>query len=222
MKKAKHSLSSEAGFSLIELVIVMLLLLILTVSAGLGMALTRIHGADAQAVALMDIFQEARQKALTQGKTLRVEINDTKKQIRLIDENATNASTDDIVITTLNINRATTVGVTPANVTGATPALPKGNSPIPVIQYTQTSYPLSKNNKVKTLRFLKSGEVVDAGTDNLGTGALTSGTTIYVYNGAEGSKSSVVRAITLSGITADAQVFKCQADTQGICKGWVK
>jgi hypothetical protein len=200
----------------------MLLLLILAVSAGLGMALTKINGADAQVVALMNVFQEARQKALTQGKTLRVEINDTKKQIRLIDEKGTKTGDDDVVLSALNIDRATTVGTKPANITSSTPAVPKGSSPIPVIQYKTTNYPLSQNDMVHTLRFLKSGEVVDAGTDNLGTGALISGTTIYVYNGSNGSKSSVVRVITLSGVTADSQIFKCRTDPQGNCTQWVK
>lgn len=218
----KSNLSSENGFSLVEVLIVIALLLILTTFAILSRGSTELFAADKQALAIMDVLQEARQKSLTQGQTLRVELNDTKKQIRLIDENNTAAATDDVIISSSNFNPLTTVGVKPANINTVGGILPPSSSPVPEIQYAQTTYAPSATDRVKTLRFLKTGEVVDAGTDNLGTGAISSGVTIYVYNGASGSRSSVVRAITLSGITASAQLFKCQTNGQGICTVWVK
>ena len=218
----KYYLSSEQGFSLIELLVAIILLAVLATFAFLGTSSNKLFAADTQAMAIMDVLQEARQKALTQGQTLRVELNDTKKLIRLIDENNTTVGSDDSIIVTKNFDPTTTVGVKPANINPVGGIVPQSTSPIPEIQYTQTTYPLSANDKVKTLRFLKTGEVVDAGTDNLGTGAISSGVTIYVYNGPSGSKSSVVRAITLSGITAVSQLYKCQTNSQGICTTWVK
>lgn len=217
----KCALSSEQGFSLIEMLVVIVLMAILVTFAILGTSSRKLFAADTQALAIIDILQEARQKALTQGKALRVEINDTDKQIRLIDENSTIAANDDRVLQTQSFDSSVTVGVKPANV-NIFGTLPKSNSPIPEIQFKQTSYPLSANDKVKTLRFLKNGEVVDGGTDDLGTGALSSGVTVYVYNGASGSRSNVVRAVTVSGITAAVELLKCQTDGEGTCKVWVK
>jgi type II secretion system protein H len=218
----KHFVSSEQGFSLVELVVVMMLLAIMATIAFLGMSSNKLFDADTQAFAIIDILQEARQKALTQGKTLRVELNDTKKQIRLIDENSTTVAADDVIVQARTFNPGLTIGVKPSNVNPLTGALPQSSSPVPEIQYTQTNYPMSANDKVKTLRFLKTGEVVDGGTDNLGTGAINTGVTIYVYNGASGSKATVIRAITVSGITAAAQLFKCHTNEQGVCTGWIK
>ena len=217
-----NALSFEKGFSLLELLIVIILIGVVTTFALLSNSAPRLFAADDQALKIIDILQEARQKALTQGQTLRVELNDTKKQIRVIDENNTTAAADDKVLSSSDFNPLTTVGTRPSNINTVGGIVPQASSPIPEIQYTQTTYPLSATNRVKTLRFLKTGEVVDAGTDNLGTGALSSGVTIYVYNGASGSRSNVVRAITLSGITAVSQLFKCQTNSQGICTVWVK
>lgn len=217
----KYALSLEKGFSLIEMLVVIVLLAILVSFALLGTSSRTLYAADTQALAIIDILQEARQKALTQGKTLRVEINDTAKQIRLIDENSTTAANDDEILQRQNFDSSVTVGIKPANV-NIFGALPTSNSPIPEIQFKQTTYPLSVNDRVKTLRFLKNGEVVDGGSDDLGTGAITSGVTIYVYNGASGSRSSVVRAITVSGITASVEFLKCQTNGEGTCIVWAK
>ena len=217
----KSASPSEQGFSLIELLIVMVILGVLVTFALLGTSSRKLYAADTQAMTIIDILQEARQKALTLGKTLRVEINDTDKQIRLIDENSTASGNDDEILQSKSFDPSVTVGVKPSNV-NIFGALPKSSSPIPEIQFKQTTYPLSANDKVKTLRFLKNGEVVDGGSDDLGTGALSSGVTIYVYNGSSGSRSNVVRAITISGITAAVDFLKCQTDGEGTCILWVK
>lgn len=219
--KEKYT-SSQQGFSLLELLIVMIILSVLAGIVVLGTSSSKLYAADNQALAITDILQEARQKALTGRKTFRVELNDTKKQIRLIDENNTTTAADDKIIRTSAFNPATTVGTPPANVDPVYSVLPQSGSPIPVIQYTQTNYPPSANDSVKTLRFTRTGEVVDGGTDNLGTGANNAGVAIYVYNGSVGSGSSIVRAITLSGITAATQLFKCKTDSKGICISWAK
>lgn len=222
MMNRKNSLSSEQGISIVELLVVIILMATLVSFAMLGRASTKLFAADDQALIITDILQEARQKALTQGKILRVELNDTKKLIRLIDENNTTVAADDKVIRTSSYNPATSVGSKPANIDPVLSVFPKTLSPMPEIQYKKTAYPMSANDNVKTLRFNKIGEVLDDGTDGLGTGAVNSGTTIYVYNGASGSMSNVVRAITLSGITAGSQLLKCQTNQSGICVLWTK
>ena len=213
---------SERGFSLIELMIVVILISAIITFAIMSTPSKQLFAADNQAFAIMDILQEARQRALTQGSTFRVELNDSKKEIRLIDENYTLNAADDEIIKVSYFDSATTVGTKPANVSVAGGVAPQSNAPIPEVQYVQTTYPLSANDKVQTLRFLKSGEVVDDGTDNQGDGAVTNGATIYVYNGAKGSKSSVVRAITVSGVTAATELLKCKTNGQGACASWSK
>lgn len=219
----KHAEYNEKGFSLVELLVVLVLIVIVSTIAALSLSSNKLFAADAQALVIMDILQEARQKALTERKTLRVELNDTKKQIRLIDENDTTAtSADDKIIRAVAFNPAVSVGTAPANVDPVLSVLPRAAAPVPEMSYRQTNYTLSANDSVKTLRFTKAGEVVDGGTDNLGAGAISSGTTVYVYNGARGGSSSVVRAITVSGVTASPQLFKCKLNGQGICALWSK
>lgn len=212
---------SEKGFSLIEILIVLTVLVIITTVAIIGYSSKRLYAADDQALKIMDVFQEARQRALTQASTFRVELNDTKKQIRLIDENNTASAADDQVLSTLDFDPNTTVGTKPPNVKPVAGIVPQRNYPVPEITYTQTTYPSSATDRVKTLRFIKSGEVVDGGTDDLGTGAIVSGVTIYVYNGSAGNMSTAVRAVTLGGVTAVAHLFKCQTNGEGYCTKWI-
>ena len=219
----KHRRNSESGFSLIELLLVIILIAVVTTIAVMSLSANRLFAADNQALLIMDVLQTARQKALTERKTLRVELNDTKKQLRLIDENDTPATAaDDKIIRSVPFNAAVSVGTAPQSVDPILSVLPPSGHPMPVVKFAQTNYPLSANDSVNTLRFTKTGEVVSGGTNNLGAGAVNTGATIYVYNGAAGSKSGVVRAITLSGITAAAQLFKCKTNTSGMCASWSK
>lgn len=221
MKESNFS-STARGFSLLELLIVLVLLSVFIMFTVIGLSSDKLYAADDQALVITDFFQEARQKALTQRKTLRVELNDTKRKIRLIDENNTNNDDDDRIIRESGFDPATSVGTKPANIDPVYSVLPQSGSPMPEIQYKQTTYALSKNDRVKTFRFTKTGAVVDGGTDNLGTGEVVSGASIYVYKGAPGSASNVIRVVTLNGVTAAAQIFKCGIDDKGICSSWTK
>ncbi|MEP6902513.1 MAG: type II secretion system protein, partial [Actinomycetota bacterium] len=64
---------SQAGFSLIELILVITVLTILSAIAVVSFWNTRKYSADDQAKKMIDVFDEARQKALNQRKTFRVE-----------------------------------------------------------------------------------------------------------------------------------------------------
>ncbi|MBS1794553.1 MAG: hypothetical protein JSS81_11900 [Acidobacteria bacterium] len=209
--------SSQTGASVVEVLIVVAVLAILTTVALVSYTSTRKYSADEQARKIIDVFDEARQKALNQRKTFRVEINRTKSELRLIDEgsNATTAN-DDTILKKFQISSLVVVGSAPPNVTGA----PTATTPINVPSYASSTYPLSNGEEKITLRFKRNGQVVDAGTDNVGTGSVMNGATIYVYSRTPSVNSpDVIRAVTVLGTTGDTSLYKCTF-TAGSCGNW--
>lgn len=207
----------QSGFSLVELLIVISVLAILSAIAIITFWDSRKYSADDQAKRIIDIFDEARQKALNQRKTFRVEINKTKNELRLIDEgqNATTAS-DDVILKKLPLSSQVVIGSAPSNVTGA----PTASSPIPVPSYTNSTYPLSSGDEKITLRFKRTGQVVDTGSDHIGTGSLITGATIYIYSKTPSvTNPDVIRAVTILGTTGDTSLFKCQF-VSSRCTNW--
>lgn len=175
--------------------------------------------ADDQARKIIDVLDEARQKALNQRTTFRVEINKTKNRIILIDENSIATANDDVVIKSEPLSSSVVIGAKPDNVT----TTPTATSPIPVPQYLASNYVLSSGDQKITLRFRRNGQVVDAGTDGIGTGSLVSGATIYVHSNTPSVTSpNLVRAVTVLGSTGDTALLKCTFDTYGRCGSWVK
>lgn len=213
--------NDEPGFSLPELLMVVSIMGIFAMVTLMNPFFNRKHSTDTQTLLISDILQEARQRALNQRETMRVEIDDTKKQIRLINEKKSNTTDDDTVIKTLSISDNVVVGTHPDNV--SVTGIPKTSYSIPEIVFSQSTYPLSINNQTFTLRFSKTGQVVDKGTDNTGSGAIMTGATIYVYEKTEsGTQPSIVRALTVSGISGSSSVLKCRLGGDGYCNEWVK
>ena len=87
------------GFSLLELIMVMTVLIIMT---GVAFMFTPAHQellrADEEAKTISDMFQEARQRSLTQRETIRVEVDITADVVRLINENKTEDTADDSLV----------------------------------------------------------------------------------------------------------------------------
>lgn len=207
---------TETGFSIYELVIVVVIIGILSAVSIIGFGTFKKYAADDQAINALDLLQEARQKAMNERETMRVEFNDTKKELRLIDENVQSDVSDDVIVRTVKFSSRIVVGTKPAGLT----TVPSANYPIDEISYTQSTYPLSATNDTFTLRFLKNGQVVDKGNNNIGTGAVMRGATIYVYSLKEGSNSpDIIRAITVSGITGDVTILKCIKSGNN-CSAW--
>lgn len=213
-------MSSQKGFSLVEVIIVIIVLMILATVSFMAFGSSRKYAADNQAKALIDFFDEARQKALNQRKTFRVEINKTKRELRLIDEgtDVSPTASDDKIIKTARIANQVMIGSAPTNVSGA----PTASSPIPVPSYLTSSYPLSSGDEKITLRFRRNGQVVDTGSDNIGTGSLMRGATIYVYSTTPSlTNPDVIRATTVLGTTGDTSLFRCTF-VAGQCTNWKK
>lgn len=202
---------------MLETIIVVVVVGILSTMALVAYSSNRKYSADDQARQIIDILDEARQKALNQRTTFRVEINRTRNRIRLIDENQTTTADDDVEVKSVTLSTQTIVGSAPPNVT----ATPTATSPIPVGTYTSSTYPLSSGDQKITLRFRRNGQVVDAGTDSIGTGSVTNGMTIYVYpKTATGVNPDVVRAVTILGTSGDTSLFKCKFNASGNCISW--
>lgn len=213
------NLSAQKGFSLIELVSVIVIIAIIAAITVVTFSSVRKYSADDQVTKLTDILDEARQKALNQRNTFRVEINKTKKQVTLIDENKFDDVSDDKIIKTSPFYSSVYVGETPSNILAA----PTATSPIPVLSYASSDYPLSKNDEKITLRFARSGRVLDTGSDNIGTGSTMRGATIYVYSNREKTTTpEIIRAVTVMQTSGDTAILKCTFDTSGKCGNWKK
>jgi len=210
--------SSQAGVSVIELILVIVVLAILCTISVVSFMNSRKYSADDQAKKIIDVFDEARQKALNQRKTFRVEINKTRNELVLIDEGSDISPTagDDVILKRFPISGQVVIGAAPSNVSGA----PVATSPIPVATYASSSYPLSSGEQKITLRFRRNGQVVDVGSDNIGTGSMVNGATIYVYSTTPSVTSpDVIRAITVLGTTGDSSLYKCKF-SGATCTNW--
>jgi len=208
---------SQAGFSVIELIIVISVLAILSTIAVVTFWSSRKYSAEDQARKIIDVFDEARQKALNQRKTFRVEINKTKNELRLIDEGEdVSTANDDKILKKYKFTNQVVIGNPPNNVSGK----PTATTPINPPQYATSSYPLSSGDEKITLRFKRNGQVVDAGNDNIGTGSLMSGATIYVYSTTPSiTNPDVIRAVTVLGTTGDTSLYKCKFISSA-CGNW--
>lgn len=213
----------QQGFSMIELLIVMLVVCILSVLTLMAFKGEQKFLADTQAYLILDVLNEAKQRALTQHETMRVEINKTTNSVRLIAENDPGVATDDQIVRTVVLESQNYVvtETAPTNIEES----PTDSSPVPAITFSTSVHPLSTSNQVATLRFLRTGKVVNAGSNAIGTNATTTGATIFVWmpeyssSGTPLQSGSIIRAITLVGTTGSARYWRCEV-AEGQCTDW--
>lgn len=197
------------GFSLIELLIVVVLIAILsTISLIFLTSAQRLTRPDDQSLQIADILQEARQRALTQRVTMRVQIDITANVVRLINEQLPNTANDDVIIRQVPLlpNSQVRVNPRPDNI----PYNPPEPLPAPTAVFLQSTYPLSPNNQVCTLRFRNGGDVVNAGNNDIGGGAIPQGVTLHVWSPttANPNVSEIARSITVIGSTGSIRLWK--------------
>lgn len=200
----------QSGFSVIELLVVISIIAIMA-----GFAIFYVNGhkkayqPDEQALQIADILQEARQRSLTQRRNMRVEINLTTNMVKLYDEN-TDASTssDDRMLRNFSMFGTTNVRVdTRPSEIGYTPA---ETLPVPSAVFKSSVYTPSVGQNVCTIRFLANGQVVDAGTNATGSGAVATGVTLYIWspNKTNPAQSDIARAITILGATGVIRMWE--------------
>lgn len=90
------SLKGASGHSLIEILVVVAVLAILTaISVPWFFNYNRLYKSEDQSLKVLDLFQEAGQRALTQRRTVRIELdgNPATPVLRMLDENGVNPAT---------------------------------------------------------------------------------------------------------------------------------
>jgi len=197
------------GFSMIELLIV---LAIITVLLGISLFYLsgheRLYRPDEQAVKIIDVLQEARQRSLTQRETMRVEVDLTDNVVRLIDENTPGTAGDDNVIKTLTLvpQHEVKINSRPPDIS----TNPTEIMPVPIAQFRASIYPPSVTHQVCTFRFLRDGRVVNEGTDAVGSNAVTTGLTMFIWSPKLGApdESEIARAITVIGATGSVRFWE--------------
>ncbi|CAN5387915.1 hypothetical protein BH10ACI3_BH10ACI3_04070 [soil metagenome] len=205
-----HIKRSESGFSVLELLVVVAIVLVMsTVVLFYATAHARLYKPDDQALQLTDMMQEARQRALTQRRAMRVEINLATNTAKLYDENVNSTtSSDDVLIKSLNLFATTDVKVnTRPSEIGYTPA---ESMPVPDAVFSPSVYTPSISQSVCTIRFLANGSAVNAGTNAIGSGAVATGVTLYIWqpNKTSPNQSDIARAITVLGATGVIRLWE--------------
>lgn len=202
VKKHKKNNSSK-GFSLVELMTVLIIISIMSTVALIYFSSSKqLYKPDEQALLITDLLQEARQKALTQRTTMRVQLDISDNVVRLIDECNSTVEANHKLIKTIPLNSNTEVKINsrPNNVTNP----PTESSPVPEAVFAPTNYVLSPAHTVFTFRFTLTGAVIS------GSGTVPSGATVYVWKPKTGSttESDVTRAITVIGTSGAIRIWE--------------
>lgn len=212
----RNKAKNHDGFSLPELLLMAMIIVILTtVSLFFLTAQEKLYNVDEQSLLIVDIFQEARQRSLTQREVMRVELDLEENIARLIDENETGDATDDDLVREVALLRNNLVRIdrNPTNV-GTVPPEPL---PIPLAQYRGSLHPLSAGHNVATFRFMLNGTIEDAGTNAAGSGSVTKGATIFIWKpkDANENQSDLTRSITILGATGSVRMWSYVEESNG-------
>jgi len=203
-------LKNEAGFSVIEILVVVGIIAIMSaIAIFYATNHKKAYQPDDQALMLSDMLQEARQRALTERRTMRVEINLTTNTAKLYDEN-TNAtsSSDDTVLKAMNLFAPSNVKVDsrPSQIAYN----PAESQPVPSAVFKTSVYTPSISQNVCTIRFLANGQAVDAGTNSTGSGAVPTGVTLHIWapKKSDTTQSDIARSITVLGATGVIRLWE--------------
>ena len=209
-KKNKDRRRSDLGFSVVELLVVVSVMVIMsTIVLFYATNHKKAFMPDDQALQIVDVLQEARQRALTQRRTMRVEINLNTNMVRLYDEN-TNATsaTDDVLIKSFGLFAPASVKIDsrPAEIAYN----PAESMPVSNASFIPSVYTPSISQSVCTIRFLANGSAVNAGTNAVGSGAVPTGVVLHVWspNKTTPTQSDIARAITVLGATGVIRMWE--------------
>ena len=196
----------ESGFSLIELLVVAAIIIILSVYAVIAlMPHKNAYKTDDQALQILDFMRDAGQRALTNRRTMRLEIDLTANVIRIIDKTPDTVVRQMPLESTANVKIATTPAST-NKAPGTVPAPPAPSNYAAAV-YTTSTDSVSLNNSVCVLQFGSDGTVKDQ------SNTITS-TTLYLWQPQSSTVTDTpanvqgVRAITVFGGTGAVKFWK--------------
>ena len=205
----KNKQTLENGFSIVELLVVLVIISVMAgISAYFFNAHQKLYKPDDQSLKIIDILQEARQRALTQRETIRVEINTTLNIARVIDENTPSTANDDKEVRRVALFGANDVVITSrANNIGYNPP---ENLSAPNAIFSPSNYPTSSSQNVCTIRFQSNGNVLNAGNDAIGTGSIPTGVTLHIWSPTVGATNNadIARAITIIGSSGSLRLWE--------------
>lgn len=201
--------SDSKGFSLIELLVVLTLIVIMSGIVFYYLTATQnLYKPDEQALKIADVLQEARQRSLTQRETMRVEIDLTDNVVRLIDENTATTVDDDKEIRSIQLLLPSEVKIDQRP--GQIADNPPEAFPVPTALFKQSIYPRSLTHDVCTMRFTRTGTVLDQGTNEKGENAQSTGITLHIWSPdkANVNNSSIARALTVIASTGSIRLWE--------------
>lgn len=201
--------ANQKGFSLVEVLVVLTLIVFVGTASSFYLSNhKKLYKTDDQTLLIADILQEARQRSLTQRETMRVEIDLTDNQVRLIDENKVTTADDDVVLKTLPVYFPNEVRMDRrADNVDTNPPEPL---PIPSATFLPSVYPSSVTHLVCTLRFQSNGTVTDGGNNATGNGAIVRGVTLHIWQPDINNpmNSSIARSLTVIGSTGSVRLWE--------------
>lgn len=211
MKKDVFTLpKAEAGFSVVELLVVLAIIAVMAaVTIFYATSHKKAFQPDEEALQIADILQEARQRALTERRAMRVEINLYTYMVKLYDENRdATTSADDVLLRGLKLfpNTSVKIDTNPSEASYTPPE----TMPVPSAVFKPSVYTPSISQSVCTIRFLANGTAVDAGTNAIGSGAVATGATIYVWspNKTTPTSGDIIRGVTVLGPTGVIRLWE--------------
>ena len=209
---------SQAGYSLIELLIVISIITIVSAYALFAMAGHKnAYKTDDEALQVIDYINTASQFAITKRRTMRLEIDRTANVIRIIDERPQGGVDDNYGAGTgladdVMMRQASLLPASEVRVDAAPSGINQPNPPnYPVATYAASVHPLSTGNQVSVARFRLDGSVVD---ENNNTISLT----LFLWppdptNSNNAKLPQAVRAITVFGGTGVVRLWAYNGTT---------
>lgn len=205
-------MAEQRGFSLVELLVVVSIVLIMTTIAIFAFSRNKeLYKTDDQALKMVDMLQEARFRALSQREIIRVEINTTLNQIRIIEENSPGTANDDNVIRIMSLTSQSEI------VYSTRPTGFSASPPTPItctdVTFSSSTHPLSAGNNVAVFRFNMLGQVLNAGDNATGQNAALINSTIIIWppkrtSPTQADTVGLIRAISVMGNSGAIQYWK--------------
>jgi prepilin-type N-terminal cleavage/methylation domain-containing protein len=192
----------EAGFSMIELLIVIAMVVILTAISFLALRpAKRSYAPDDEATQIVSFLREAHQRALSQRQTQRVTIDRNDLVVRLTDEGLLPGG-DEVEIIRGKLNG--TVAMIQPTVNGTLIPTPPG-------PYNYT--PAAFDDGICQLRFRSDGSVFDS------AGNPISATFFFIPLDMNDEAAGLVRAVTLFGPSGSVRSWRYDSQNENFVAG---